>query len=350
MENKIININLLDVIHIVLADRRRICIYSLVAGVLGVLVAFTVPKKYEASVVLAPEESGMGFSGSLSSLASMVGMDMKIGQTGDALYPEIYPDLISSTDFLVGLFKSKVTTDKTNETYTYYDYLKNHQKSAFYEYPMIWLSKLSQSLVSPAPNRGVDEIDAFRLSRGEYGIARMIQACIKCSVDKKTDVITITVKDQDPLIAATMVETVKEHLQTAITEYRTKKARVDLEYVQGLFEEARKQYDKARHDYAVYADANQDVSLQVYRMKEEDLENDMQLKYNIYTNIVEQMQLAQAKVQERTPAFTEVQKASVPVKHSNTPKVVVLIASMMVGLLIRLIMLAWKHRREFVAI
>ena len=43
----------------------------------------------------------------------------------------------------------------------------------------------------------------------------------------------------------------------------------------------------------------------------------MQLKYNAYTQVYEQLQLSRAKVQERTPAFTIVQSASVPVKHSR---------------------------------
>ena len=98
-KEKIININAVDVIRLLLADKKKICIYSFVAGAIGVLLAFGTPKIYKSTVVLAPEESGNSFSGSISSLASMVGMNMKIGQTGDAIYPEIYPDLMGSTKF-----------------------------------------------------------------------------------------------------------------------------------------------------------------------------------------------------------------------------------------------------------
>ena len=109
-KKKLININMAEVVRTLYADRKKVCIYSLVAGVIGVALAFGTPKVYKSTVILVPEESGNGFSGSISSLASMVGMNMKIGQTGDALYPEIYPDLMESTDFIVGLFPIKVTT------------------------------------------------------------------------------------------------------------------------------------------------------------------------------------------------------------------------------------------------
>jgi uncharacterized protein involved in exopolysaccharide biosynthesis len=115
-----------------------------------------------------------------------------------------------------------------------------------------------------------------------------------------------------------------------------------------LFAEARKQYDKARQVYASFADANQDVLLQSYQSKVDDLENDMQLKFNIYQQVVEQRQLAQAKVQERTPAFTIVQRATVPIKHSSRPKIVTLAIWMFLGFMLRSGMLAWRNRKSFI--
>ena len=349
-KKKIIDINIVEVIKLLYADSKKVCIYSIVAGIVGVALAFGTPKIYKSTVILAPEESGAGFSGSISSLASMVGMNMKIGQTGDALYPEIYPDLMSSTDFIVGLFPIKVITDKTKEQYTYQDYLQNHQKLAISDYPVALAKNLIEKLKKddePGPGH---KVNPFRLTKKEDEIAKAISSKIDCSVDKKTNVITIVVEDQDPLIAATIADSTQLHLQKAITIYRTHKARIDLEYMNKLYDEARKQYDKARQTYAAYADANQDVLLKAYQMKEEDLENDMQLKYNIYQQVVEQRQLAQAKLQERTPAFTIVQRATVPIKHSSRPKVITLAIWMLLGFMLRSGILLWKNRQQFINI
>ena len=347
MENeKIIDINLAKVLRLLIKDRWKLSITAFVFGVIGVALAFGTPKTYKSTVVLAPEESGGGFSGSISSLASMVGMNMKIGQTGDALYPEIYPDLMSSTDFIVGLFPITVTQNKTGEKYTYQDYLQYHQKMAVSAYPIAYIRELiKEKEPEPGPNH---KVNPFRLTKQEYDIAQAISHNITCSVDKKTNVITIVVEDQDPLIAATVADSVQIHLQRAITEYRTKKARVDLVYMDTLFMEARKQYDNASKKYAEYVDANQDVILQTYQQKQDELENDMQLKYNIYTQVVEQRQLAQAKLQERTPAFTIVQRPSVPVKHSSRPKVVTLAIWMFLGFMVRIGILFWKNRKQFI--
>ena len=120
--------------------------------------------------------------------------------------------------------------------------------------------------------------------------------------------------------------------------------------MQDLFNEAKQQYTKARQIYASYCDANSRIVLQIVQSKMDDLENEMQLKYNIYQQVVEQLQLAKAKVQERTPAFTIVQEATVPIKHSSRPKIVTLILWMFLGFIIRTGMLFWKSRKQFVNI
>ena len=175
-------------------------------------------------------------------------------------------------------------------------------------------------------------------------VAKGLSGIISCSVDKRPSVITISVEDQDPLVAALMADSVRSHLQEAITNYRTHKAKTDEEFMLKLFNEAHSQYEKSRQRYAAYADANQDVNLQSYKLKEEDLENEMQLKYNIYQQVVEQLQMAKAKVQEKTPAFTIVQGATVPLKTSNKPKALVLITWIIIGFIARLLIIMWKNR------
>ena len=123
---------------------------------------------------------------------------------------------------------------------------------------------------------------------GSTSIMGAINRNVSCDVDKKTSVITIEVTDQDPLIAATIADSVKVRLQDFITEYRTKKVKVDMEYNRKLFQEAKERYEKARQRYASFSDANQDLILQSVRTRLTDLENDMQLQYNAYSRLAAQ--------------------------------------------------------------
>jgi uncharacterized protein involved in exopolysaccharide biosynthesis len=77
------------------------------------------------------------------------------------------------------------------------------------------------------------------------------------------------------------------------------------------------------------ADASTHVSLRSVELKMEDMENDMQLKFNAYTTINTQLQAAKAKVQEKTPAFTVLKGAAVPVKPAG-PKRMLFVAAMLI--------------------
>ena len=70
----------------------------------------------------------------------------------------------------------------------------------------------------------------------------------------------------------------------------------------------------------------------------------MQLKYNIYTQVAQQLQLAKAKLQESTPAFTVIQAVSVPIKSSNFKKIYILILFMILGFATRIVVLALKNK------
>ena len=55
-------------------DKRRMALWLFVAAVLGIVVAFSIPRTYKSVVMLAPETTGSSMASSISSLASMVGI------------------------------------------------------------------------------------------------------------------------------------------------------------------------------------------------------------------------------------------------------------------------------------
>jgi len=301
-------------------------LYIMVMVVTFVVVAIfslALPNYYTCTVKLAPELSGSSSTGGLAAMASSFGVTLPTNAT-EALYPTLYPELVNSVDFKTSLFPIPVTIEapkqgEANRTMPYYDYLKDEQKKVWWKEVLGAPGKLLAKLRSKkgGEDNKSSKIDPFRLTKQQAEIVEAINQKVVCDVDKKTMVITISVTDQDPVIAATMADSVRCHLQDFITEYRTTKARVDLEYNKMICEEAKARYDKARAAYAGYADANQNVILQTVRQKEIALENEMQLQYNAYMQAAAQLLQAEAKVQEDTPAFTTLQSATVPVKKAG---------------------------------
>lgn len=294
-----------------LRHKRLYFIVLPVAFVLAAIYALSLPNFYTCSVKLSPEMGGSKSSaGSLASLASSFGVNLGSSGAGtEALFPTLYPDLMNSVDFKTSLFPVKVKREEDNKVFSYYDYLMNEQKAPWWSTAM----KSFFSLFGSKKEQGNAPVDPFRLTREQTNIVRAINKNVVCDVDKKTMVITINVTDQDPVICATMADTVKNRLQNFITDYRTSKARVDLEYNKKIAAETKARYEKARRRYAEFADANQDIILESVRQKQTDLENDMQLQFNAYQQVAAQLMAAEAKVQQETPAFTTLQSATVPV-------------------------------------
>ena len=293
--------------------------------VIAAIIALSIPNYYNCTVKLSPEMSGSNSSKSgLLSLASSFGVNLGSASGGmgtEALFPTLYPDLMNSVDFKTSLFPVPVTIEgdkdkgEKDRTMSYYDYMENEQKEP-------WWSAAVKGTTKWLVNLFKDEekttgVNPFRLTKEQTEIVKAIDENIVCDVDKKTMVITINVTDQNAVIAANMADTVKTRLQNFITDYRTSKARVDLEYNKKLYAETKARYDKARQKYAEFTDANQDIILQTVRQRQVDLENEMQLQYNAYTQIAAQLMAAEAKVQEDTPAFTTLQSATVPVKKTG---------------------------------
>ena len=114
-------IDLLELAQKVWAGRKLIIKVCSVALVVGLVVAFSIPKEYTTAVTLAPEAGGKGGAGNLGALASMAGINLGSGAGEEALSPDLYPDIVKSTPFLLDLFPVKVTPMEKGKTVTLYE-------------------------------------------------------------------------------------------------------------------------------------------------------------------------------------------------------------------------------------
>lgn len=317
--------DLITLLRTLKAKRKRILINCGIAAVIAIVVSFSIPKQYSSSVSLAPEMQEDGSMGGMSSLASIAGIDL--GNTTDAIGPDLYPDVVSSNAFLVDLLGVQVETADGSVKTTFMQYLRSHYKRPWWSIAIGGIQKSVKSLFKKnKPSQAGRQIDPQRLTPEEESLVARLKGIVSCNVDDNSGIISITATAQDPLVAKTIVDTATAHLQQFITQYRTNKARNDLAYYKQLEQEAKADYAEAQRNYAAYSDAHQDAALQSYLVKQESLENELQLAYNNYSKIRQQVQMAQAKVQEKTPAFTVVEKASVPNLPSSPRKKLIFIA------------------------
>ena len=303
-------------------DGRRFILNCSVIGIIvGLIIAFSIPKEFTSSVNMA-SESGSSGTGGLSSLAAMAGINISSGRSNEALTPQLYPNIVRSTPFTLELFDVQVKSSNEEINTTLYDYLDEHLKKAWWEHIFLAPKKVYnfiRSLGSKDKSESLEDLNEdeksyISLTSKQRLLAGYLNERIEVSVDKNTNYTTISVKMQDPLIAATIADTVTKYLQKYITNYRTNKSKKDLQFSQEIYNGAKKDYEAKQAAYAAYADANQNLISQRSRTELERLQNDRNLAMNVYTQSAQQLQLAQAKVQEETPVLTVVQPVVVPLK------------------------------------
>lgn len=321
-------INIIEMVKKVLAERKSLVVSLAVGAVCGVIIAICTPKEYKSEVILVPELSsgGLGLTENLADMASSFGINLDGSNKGmDALYPEIYPEVLSSNDFIQTLFDVPVRLKKDDTPRSYFHHMTVEQKIPFWDYPKIWLAEMRKEEDSGKPG---GKADPFKISLIESEVCKAISGNISCLIDKKTSVILIAVTDQDPLVAAIMADTLQNRLQEYITKYRTKKARNDYKYYASLHKEAKVKYEKAQNAYASFCDSNQDMVLERFVAKRDGLENEMQMAFSLMQQMTTQMNAAKAKIQERTPAYTMIKSAKMPYKASSMSRVMIVLLTM----------------------
>lgn len=300
--------------------------------VLSCVIILSQPRYYTCEVKLAPEWGTDVPAGGIGSIAASFGFDLSSMQSSDAIYPMLYPELFESPEFLVPLFDIEVARIDGSLRTTYHDYLKLHQKRNPLTYPIrktIALVKKAFEEKNVRNAADTEKVNPFYLSKKDYGVMKLITDKVHCIVDKKNNVVSITVKDQDALICATMADSIREHLQNFIIEYRTRKARQDVAHYQVLRDSALMEYREATNAYSAYCDRHQNATLQAAISKRDQLENDMGMMLTKYQTMSGQLENAKAKVQEQTPAFTVIKSPTVPIRPAG-PKRMIFVAAMLI--------------------
>lgn len=337
-------IDIIGVVRLLFAHKLFVLATALVMGTLGTIVALNNPRTWTTTVILAPETSNSSSLSSIAGAASMFGIKLGggSGQSSDAIYPELYPEIFSSVDFQLSLFPVMVKAEGKKEK-SYFHHLAEDGKIPFWQLPKIYLTELIKK-----PEKIGKEVPTspFKLTKAEQEICKMVGTNVGCTVDKKTEVITISVTDEDAYVSACMADTILHRLQAYITDYRTSKARHDLQFLEELYKKSHTEYIASQKAYAKVADAYTDVTLKSVEAQITDLENEMQLKYNSFSRIAEQLQLAKQRVLEETPVFTIIQSAVVPVRPSSTPRLFILIGFLMLGLAFNIFWLLLRKKER----
>ena len=310
MEEEIINqyeeedeIDIMAMLAKLLKKWKFIFLITFIFSALGVFAALRMKREYTVNITLAPELQNRSNS-TVSAIASMMGMGgMSMNSTPDALNILLFPQISSSTPFLSSILPVEVTPDRDLSPR---ELRKMEEADAKYLYDDT-------------------KIDPTRLTPRQGAAVKALRSAINTTVDNKTGVTSISVVMDDPMIAKQVADTVCQRLQDFVIAYRIKKAQDDYNYYVDMAEEARVKLVKAQAAYASRVDYDRSVILQSVNSERERLQNEANLANQLYSQMVQQRELAKAKIQEVKPVYAVVQPATLPLRASNSRAKVCLI-------------------------
>ncbi len=321
-----VEIDLMEIFYKLLKKWKFILIVSCIFGMVGVVSALMMERKWGCTITLAPESQQSG-AGSLSSITSMLGVRAS-GSSADALNITLFPEICKSTPFLTQLFDVELTPYVSLE-----DQMKGvvAQPTTVFKHitkedqPKKGLARLLEKLGKKEVEFDESIVNPVQLTPKQAAVVKYLAANISATVDNKTGITTISAVMDDRLMATQLADTVCSRLQDYVIEYRTKKANEDYQYYVKLADEAHDELVKAQAAYAASVDYDRSVILQSVNSEKERLQQEASLANEIYSQMAQQREMAKAKIQESKPVYAVVQPATVPQNPMNSRKTRVLI-------------------------
>ncbi|SHF03801.1 Chain length determinant protein [Fodinibius roseus] len=330
-----------------LRNQRRL-IAKITGGflILGLAIALFSPVEYTSEALLMPEmkssESSAGDMlenyGGLLGLGSMGSMDLSKEGT---IAPEVYPKIVQSLGFQHKLLNQDIYFSKLDTTVNGYNYFEDIRNLSLFEILLEYTLGLPSKIRSPEPpaplpdwlRKEFDEAAVVELADDELEIIGAMQERISIELEGETGVLTVKATMPDAIAAAQVNGTVINMLKEFVKSYSTQKAKEDLVFAETQHKQARDRLEEVQGELASFLDQNVNLATAKSQAREQRLQAEFDLAYNMYNNVSQQLMEAKMKVQEQTPVFKALQAANVPTQKSKPQRILILILSFFAGLI-----------------
>lgn len=345
--------------------KERILIAKITGGflVLGLLIALFAPKKYSTQATLMPEAQASQSKASslLQQYGGLLGISggAASGMEG-TIPPQLYPNIVQSLPFQVELMNTRVHFSEYDTTATVYDFYHNIYSPSIFSYAIKYTVGLPGKIMGlfkeeqpkKALPASVNRDKVLSLTKDQMDVVKILQKQLTTNVDQETGVITVNGTFPDPQASAEIAHAGIVLLKKYMRNYRTNKAKQDLEFIQEQVDEAQQRFEDAQAKLADFRDSNMNLTTAKAQTKEQQLQSQYDLAFNLYNSLSQQLEQARLQVQQNTPVFTVLQPVSVPLKKSSPKRLLILAVSGIFGGIIAsgwIFIRSWwkKYRNQF---
>lgn len=325
----------------------RIMIIKIVlfGAFIGFFVAILIPNEFTASSTMVPQISDPKSKlAGLSGLAALAGVNISTVSASE-LSPRTYSSIISSVPFQLELMETPLNFEKLDNQVTLYDYYSKIKiGNPFRKYTVGLPSIIIKTIKGKKKNKFIisKANPLYVLTENQIEVQKIIEKQVGISVNDLDGYVSISCSLPEAYAAAQLVQNAQVLLQRYITEFKIEKARVDLEFIQQRYDEAKKSYQTTQQQLASFRDRNMNMSTSVAKTEEERLTNEYSLVTGVYSELAKVLEQAKIKVKEETPVFTIIKPVSVPIEKARPNRPLILAISAFIGLIVGTVIVLGK--------
>ena len=356
-------IDLIEVFRKIWDGRKTIYKTVAIFFVIGIIIVLGTPKEYKSEVTLLVETQSKnnGMSGLLQQVTGLSGLNLGGANSGqDALSPQLYPDIVKSTPFLLEIMKQKIVESTYDSTITVADYLERYTKSSLISNVLGYTIGIPFRIINIFRSKSVEKqlneknkkLNRLIFTKRQLDIAGQLSGVIKVKDGESSGILIIGVELQDAYVAAQLTDSVVKNLTQYIIDYRTQKAHADFIFINNRHSEAKSRYINSQLALATYNDRNKNIILASVQSEQQRLQSEYNLEFGIYNALSQQLEQAKLKVQENTPVFKVINPARVAFQKSKPNTNLILMAMVFFGAFVGIciIVLKWVIKNSQIII
>jgi hypothetical protein len=318
-------IDLLALLLKIWDGRRTILKYFIIFLFIGIFVAIFSKKEYTATSLVLAQESGSSSGGGLSGLASLAGINLG-SSSGELISPKLYTSIATSIPFQRKMTQVSIQTSKDSAPITYEQYCQKYQKAGVLDVvkkytiglPGVIIGAFSSKDKEVVPQPTADgALEVYSVTPEEKELFSLLSSQLQITNNEKDNTISFSFSMEDPVAAAQMLSQAKKTLQETIIEFKTRKAKSQLEFIKKQYEEAEKNFKEKQLRLAAFQDSNRGLITAVPMTRQTQLQAEYSLANNVYIELAKQLENQKIKLQEDTPAFIDIEPVSIPLEKSK---------------------------------
>ncbi|MPQ46445.1 exopolysaccharide biosynthesis protein [Marinifilum sp. N1E240] len=326
-------IDLIQLAKTLWEGRRTVIKTTLIFMLLGLFIAIFSAKEYTASTTMVPQsaEGGSKLGGSLGGLAAMAGINLGSMGGGSDIPPTLYPKILASIPFQKELMQTPLSIEGQIEKVTFAEYYLEIKKPGLLGYikkytiglPGVIIGALKGDALTPLSGQENDNL--LTISEDDKILMELLSEQLSLEVNDKDGYVSISARMHEARPAAEMVQRAQILLQEAITDFKIKKAKDQMAFVEERHIEKEAAFTAVQNKLARFRDQNKNVSTAMAQTQLERLQSEFAMASSVYTELAKQLESQKIQVKEDTPVFTVIEPVSIPLERTKPIRSMILI-------------------------